>query len=163
MSTQAIGAAAAGTAVVGGGGALAAYAAGAFNGETKYESFDDYFQKTLSKTHKYVSETDYQPIETKIGESAGSNTYKTSLTTHWSKMGSNDVPADGEPTQKPETIDTSWSNKTDVAKWTFKWCNSRKTKKPSGDEKMWIREEIERNLEWQTFKSVCLEERPKQQ
>uniref|UniRef100_UPI001C0A737F hypothetical protein n=1 Tax=Candidatus Mycoplasma haematohominis TaxID=1494318 RepID=UPI001C0A737F len=57
MSTQAIGAAAAGTALLGGGGTLAAYAAGAFNPKDKDwqdATFKDY---AAHLNLKYIGET----------------------------------------------------------------------------------------------------------
>ncbi|GCE63724.1 hypothetical protein [Candidatus Mycoplasma haematohominis] len=81
MSIQTIGAAVAGTAVVGGGGALAAYAAGAF------ESYGDLYEWMVKKNkwNDYKGK-DIIAIKKKIKESEGvsqENSYKKSLSENW--------------------------------------------------------------------------------
>ncbi len=64
MSTQAIGAAVAGTVVIGGGGATIAYAAGAF--DAKYSDFDDYINNGGKYRYIGSSGTDRSLTEDKI-------------------------------------------------------------------------------------------------
>ncbi|GCE63722.1 hypothetical protein [Candidatus Mycoplasma haematohominis] len=170
MSTQAIGAAAAGTAILGGGGTLAAYAAGAFEGEVKYADFDDYVKR--GGRYKYIGQgddvTDNDPTEGKIREflkgsdTSNKATYKGNLKSQLTKMNLN--PEDSQtPRPSEQEIDDSGNTEKDtetgkVAKFVSKWCIQNKNKKPTSDngKTKFAEKEIKAHENWSKFEVACL-------
>ncbi|GCE63729.1 hypothetical protein [Candidatus Mycoplasma haematohominis] len=171
MSTQAIGAAAAGTVVIGGGGATIAYAAGAFNGEIKYKNFGDYVRR--SGKYRYigqgatVSENDptAENIKKLLEKESRENKedYRNKLKEQEPDMNLN--PTDAS-TPKPSKEDinsagqTEKTNETDkVSKFVSKWCIQNKTNKPtpSDGKEEFTEEKIKQHANWSKFEAVCLE------
>ncbi|GCE63726.1 hypothetical protein MHSWG343_07260 [Candidatus Mycoplasma haematohominis] len=152
MSTQAIGAVAVGTAVVGGGGTLAAYAAGAFNGEAKYESFEDYVNKALKNKKQYSADS---LTNEKIKQKLSTNTYKEELKKVVVKTEDSD-PITAEDVGKNPPDDNKLTKMVEKAK---AWCTSKKPKK-SIDGGKWTKVTIEKDADWAPFEAVCLEPVP---
>ncbi|WP_216083399.1 hypothetical protein [Candidatus Mycoplasma haematohominis] len=150
MSTQAIGVAVAGTAVIGGGGTLAAYAAGAF--DSKYESFEDYVDKALKDKSQYLGDLlNKDKVKAKLSESNNA-TYKKELEKVVVKGG------DSSAIKKTD-IDTASNDddkSTKIAAEAKSWCDDKKTKKPS-NKGTWTKATIEKDLDWAPFSAVCLE------
>ncbi|GCE63742.1 hypothetical protein MHSWG343_07420 [Candidatus Mycoplasma haematohominis] len=158
MTTQAIGAAAVGAAVIGGGGTLAAYAAGAFS-EVKYLDFNDYFVKVFGKEYQLISLDNHSAIEGKIKNATSGNLYKKLLGNHWDNMQEGGFTVTGLST-KPTKGDLEGTDKeTEVAKWTKEWCKARKGKKSTAEDKKWTKSIIDADKEWQAFFAVCLEKK----
>ncbi|WP_216083444.1 hypothetical protein [Candidatus Mycoplasma haematohominis] len=175
MSTQAIGAAVAGTALLGGGGTLAAYAAGAFNTKWEDTTFEEYAQ-SLGKL-KYLGEGNTNlktpptktNVETRIGDSANGAKYKESLKRNWDQMKKEDV-AEEEKNKRPRdskdvlfpAIAQSLDKKSEIAQWTETWCGAIgkkrvKAKVKVGDETKWNKEFFDGSDSWKAFTAVCLE------
>ncbi|GCE64046.1 hypothetical protein MHSWG343_10540 [Candidatus Mycoplasma haematohominis] len=158
MSTQVIGAAVAGTAVVGGGGALAAYAAGAFDGEkntktsVRYSNFLEY-AKAKKLGNEIFSESD---IGTKLSNKTETPIYKDTIKNSIEKMNSS-----VEGATKPEKGDfeSAVTDKDDaIKKFTHKWCDavSKKTKTGGSSNEGWTEDEITSDPEFTPFKEICL-------
>ncbi|GCE63708.1 hypothetical protein MHSWG343_07080 [Candidatus Mycoplasma haematohominis] len=160
MSTQAIGAAAAGTAILGGGGATIAYAAGAFDGEKgsnikTYANFLEYVQGDESG-RVFLVEAE---IKDKLDESGKEPDYKNLIKGNLTNMASLasgvDKPSDSDFTSTEET------SKTKIVTFTNKWCEVRKSKSLSEEQgnKKLTKNEIEANSEWALFKIICTKEK----
>ncbi|WP_216083385.1 hypothetical protein [Candidatus Mycoplasma haematohominis] len=126
MSTQAIGAAAAGTAIVGGGGATIAYAAGAFDPKVKeskqeVSTYKTSAEKELETDKEYVGESK-DKIKALLPKDTQKTSYQTSLEGVWDKMKSSVKEQTSIGTQ-PQSSDISDSSKADsVADYVNKWC-----------------------------------------
>ncbi|GCE64076.1 hypothetical protein MHSWG343_10840 [Candidatus Mycoplasma haematohominis] len=163
MSTQAIGAAAAGTAVIGGGGATIAYAAGAFNGEKKttpkiYENFLEYAkERGLGNVILSLAE-----IKTKLAEKTNSPTYKETIKDNLNNMTSTvtgvQKSVDGDFAEDPNKDE-------EISQFTHKWCEvvSKKKKTGNGNDKSWLGAEIEQDSEFDPFQKICLKTQEGQQ
>ncbi|GCE63704.1 hypothetical protein [Candidatus Mycoplasma haematohominis] len=125
MSTQAVAGAAAGVAVLGGGGTLSAYAAGAFDPKVKEKKQETNTYKSLveSDTSKEYIGDNEDEIKT-LWDNAGSN-YKTNLkVTHWDNMQKEDILISDKP-EKTDKSQFDVSNKKDViAKYVSAWCQA---------------------------------------
>ncbi|GCE63714.1 hypothetical protein [Candidatus Mycoplasma haematohominis] len=172
MSTQAIGAAAAGTAILGGGGATIAYAAGAFDGNKSstpktYVDFDDYVKN--GGKYKYIGQgdnvVDADPTQEKIkGLLSGSEkeTYKENLKGQWEGMnlGSEDNTSRPSKKELEDSIQAGKDTEKDkVSLFVNKWCIQNKKQKPTstGAEKRFTEQEMENYSEWFKFEKACLE------
>ncbi|GCE63715.1 hypothetical protein [Candidatus Mycoplasma haematohominis] len=155
MTPQAIGAGVVGTAVVGGGGALAAYAAGAFG--VKYENFLDYAKKN---DYSYLIGDAEEKLKQKITNSpdVSKEGYKKILKDNLSLIdGSEDALVESDITDAGDS--TKDSNKSKLNKVVGKvkaWCEVKKLESPRKDNEInWS--EVEGNTDWQNFRSLCLE------
>ncbi|GCE63725.1 hypothetical protein MHSWG343_07250 [Candidatus Mycoplasma haematohominis] len=173
MSTQAIGAAAAGAAVIGGGGTLAAYAAGAFDAKWEGATFEEY-AKSLGNL-KYIGETgdsilvtppDKTKITTRMQDSGKGTEYKNSIKSNWNYMKKDDVNSEQDKAKRPEDQDLfpsgTWSKENEIADWISVWCGAIRNKKVkvkrTKDNKVeWRTEFFETNNSWKAFEAVCLE------
>ncbi|GCE63735.1 hypothetical protein MHSWG343_07350 [Candidatus Mycoplasma haematohominis] len=177
MSTQAVAGAAAGAALLGGGGTLAAYAAGAFNSKDKDwqdTTFKDY---AAHLNFKYIGETGTtapgtlptkEKIKTKIdGDSTGIG-YKKSLKDNWENMKVGDVDESSKskrPTGDVSTLfpaDNNLSEKEKISEWTEEWCKAIANKKvkaklTKNNQTEWNTNLFEGDVSWKAFKEVCLE------
>ncbi|GCE64049.1 hypothetical protein [Candidatus Mycoplasma haematohominis] len=175
MSTQVIAGAAAGAAVIGGGGTLAAYAAGAFGTGWESETFEEY-AKSLNL--KYVGETgttspgalpDKAKVKSKIENSTNGAEYRKVLDDHWDAMESNDVKEKDRPTRTGKQGNSVFPSGTndrtkdeEIAGWVVSWCSAAKDmraniKKVKGANKEWNTDLLNKNAKWQAFKAVCFE------
>ncbi|GCE63717.1 hypothetical protein [Candidatus Mycoplasma haematohominis] len=178
MSTQAIGAAAAGTAVIGGGGTLVAYAAGAFDLKEKdwqQATFEEYAQ---SLGLKYVGVTgntslgelpDKEKIKKKIEDNSKGAQYRAILKKHWGNMENKDVIEVNKPTRPEEeegvlfpSDSTTRTKDSEVADWTKSWCKaakdiSNKIKRAKGEGWEWNTDLLNKNNKWKAFEEVCFE------
>ncbi|GCE63706.1 hypothetical protein [Candidatus Mycoplasma haematohominis] len=174
MSTQAIGSAIAGTAVVGGGGTLAAYAAGAFDPSKptlKEATFEDYAKH---KSLKYLGETNKVPgiapdsakIKSRLDDSTNGQVYRASFNKHWDNMKDADVTVTPKKTRpsdlKTSLFPTSGSGSKDqeVSNWTADWCKSigvKKVliKKVENGKESW-KDDLDEDSSWKAFKDICL-------
>ncbi|GCE64048.1 hypothetical protein [Candidatus Mycoplasma haematohominis] len=158
MSTQAIGAAAAGTLVIGGGGTLAAYAAGAFNGESTYDSFQAYFDAKLSETYTYTGNHSDLKNKMKVNlTGSDKETYKSEL----KKIISKEVV--GESVLDTD-VDGAESDDTKLGKVYGKaktWCEATKAVKLTPTQnKKWNEANVQSHEDWAPFMTVCLEKKP---
>ncbi|GCE63719.1 hypothetical protein [Candidatus Mycoplasma haematohominis] len=155
MSTQAVGAAAAGTAVIGGGGTLAAYAAGAFDPKVKESKQVQNTYKTLAEEELNASKEYIGGSKEKITPLLSGNTvdetYRDTLSGVWSKMDDTELKTKQNPVSRPDESyvkDTSKSD--DVSDYANKWCEhiseKQLTKIPTDGS--------DKNT-WDAFKSAC--------
>ncbi|GCE63893.1 hypothetical protein [Candidatus Mycoplasma haematohominis] len=155
MSTQAIGAAAAGTAVIGGGGTLAAYAAGAFEREATYDSFQAYFNAKLSKTHKYIGNDSDLKGKIKANlEGSNKDNYKKELEKIIQQEGGTDVQE-----ASVDGAESNDSNLTKISKKTKLWCEKTKDVKLTSNDKKWNEGNVKSHENWTPFQTVCLEQK----
>ncbi|GCE63713.1 hypothetical protein [Candidatus Mycoplasma haematohominis] len=174
MTPQAIGAGVAGTAVVGGGGALAAYAAGAFNAKWQEASFEDYAKyKNLKYLGETANEMTIPPVASKIKETLENTTngkgYRAKFNSHWNNMREQDAKKEGNisrPIEDKEElfpVDKSGSKDQEVANWTAVWCKSVGKKKVPAKQTQEGKElwnpDLDKNPVWKAFKDICLEEK----
>ncbi|GCE63732.1 hypothetical protein [Candidatus Mycoplasma haematohominis] len=150
-------AAAAGTAVLGGGGVTIAYVAGAF--EIRYENFDSYVNNALKDTHIYATLDDAK-LKTKSSDT--NTTYVKALKKIVSTTGLSGV---DNTLQESDVgnISTDSGKLTKITTKTKAWCTDRKSKKPKEKDTWWTESAIKSDEDWATFQTVCLEEKPKQQ
>ncbi|GCE63514.1 hypothetical protein [Candidatus Mycoplasma haematohominis] len=163
MTPQALGAGAAGAAVIGGGGTLAAYAAGAF-GNSPYGDY--YLYATASTTNggqdrKYIG-SDLSKIQELLKAADGSSSWRASIkNTHWDEM----VKTVNSPSGLTKDVidnvkDTGNPRLNDFSSYINKWCertareNVDKSKKENGQ---WDSEKFNEtdNVKWKAFKEVC--------
>ncbi|WP_216083388.1 hypothetical protein [Candidatus Mycoplasma haematohominis] len=172
MSTQAIGAAAAGTAILGGGGATIAYAAGAFNGEIKYKNFDDYVSR--SGKYEYIGklggETEDGSIKKKVevflknSDSSKKTAYKDKLKKNIKGINESDEANNPKPTDDEIDRTISGSDNTNelekTSKFVHNWCKKNKDLKPTQKEGQidFKETEITSHDNWDRFKELCLTE-----
>ncbi|WP_216083445.1 hypothetical protein [Candidatus Mycoplasma haematohominis] len=160
MSTQVLGAAAAGTAVIGGGGATIAYAAGAFDPKVKESKQEVSTYKTLAEkefeTSKEYVGGDESAIKTLL-EKAGDTSYKTTLkNTHWEKMEEKDILEDDKPTKtKDNEFDNNGKND-EISKYVSAWCQAVSEKELSSIPK----NGETNNNRWEAFKFACFKQKP---
>ncbi|WP_216083316.1 hypothetical protein [Candidatus Mycoplasma haematohominis] len=151
MSTQAIGAAVAGTSVVGGGGALAAYAAGAFTPTTTKEETVKNTYLTLAKEEADIknqkeymgnSQTDIKSVL----EGSEKDAYKANLKAVWNDMNENEI----KPViEKPKDSDIEASGKeNDISNYVNKWCEHIASKELGAKPQ-------DTDQTWQAFKKAC--------
>ncbi|WP_216083412.1 hypothetical protein [Candidatus Mycoplasma haematohominis] len=170
MSTQAIGAAAAGTAVLGGGGVTIAYAAGAFNGESKYVDFNDYvinggeFQYFGSTENETDDNSISSKVKALLKDATKKTKYKEKLKNNIkgisvSGENSNTKPNDDEIDKSGEDSDSDSSKLNKTAKFVHDWCKKNKITKPiAGNEKTkFTKQEIKEHKDWSKFEALCLE------
>ncbi|GCE63701.1 hypothetical protein [Candidatus Mycoplasma haematohominis] len=178
MPTQAVAGAAAGAALLGGGGTLAAYAAGAFNTKWEDTTFEEYAQ-SLGKL-KYLGESSTTlntpptktNIEAKIGNATSGGGYRDVLKGNWDHMKKEDV-AEEEKNKRPQDSKDvlfpasaqSLDKKSEIAQWTEAWCGAIgkkrvKAKIKVGDDTKWNKEFFNRDDSWKAFKEVCLTATP---
>ncbi|GCE63633.1 hypothetical protein MHSWG343_06300 [Candidatus Mycoplasma haematohominis] len=151
MSTQAIGAAVAGTAVVGGGGALAAYAAGEFTPtKTKEETVKNTYL-TLAKEESDIKNQkeymgDNQTDIKSILEGSEKVTYQASLEEVWDNMNKEGI----EPTiNKPNKGEIKTAGKeNDISNYVNKWCEHIASKELGAKPQ-------DTDQTWQAFKKAC--------
>ncbi|GCE63731.1 hypothetical protein [Candidatus Mycoplasma haematohominis] len=170
MSTQAIGVAAVGTAVIGAGGSAIAYAAGAFNGETKYRNFDDYVNR--SGKYEYIGklgeDTESGSIKEKVKsflqDSSKKTAYKGKLKDSINEISESEVDSSVKPTQDEidKTIDSTDSTGAleKTSKFVHSWCKKNKDLKPTpkGGQVDFKEDEITSHASWNRFKVLCLNE-----
>ncbi|GCE63703.1 hypothetical protein [Candidatus Mycoplasma haematohominis] len=171
MSTQALGAAAAGTAIVGGGGTLAAYAAGAFGSSSELY----YWMKSKNLLDKYIG-GDLTRIEEKIknGGNSTNSGYKKNLNDNWDEMKKEDFPEGSRP-ERPDknkianagqTSDTDSNDLKDIANFVNKWCELRlgkgtvkfkeNTNPKEYDEGKLTDPKDDVDKKWKAFREVCV-------
>ncbi|GCE63895.1 hypothetical protein [Candidatus Mycoplasma haematohominis] len=145
MSTQAVGAAAAGTVVIGGGGTLAAYAAGAFDKDnylTQAKKDSD-----IKNKKEYIGKNKDE-ISKLLSSGTTDTTYQTALDGAWDNMDSSGLPSITKP-EKTSVKDNTKAS--EVANYTNAWCEhiSKKTL-----EKPPIDADADKNT-WDAFKAAC--------
>ncbi|GCE63739.1 hypothetical protein [Candidatus Mycoplasma haematohominis] len=167
MSTQTIAAAVAGTAVIGGGGATIAYAAGAF--DAKYSDFDDYVKNGGKYRYIGSSGTDRSLTEDKIKahlkDTNKGDSYRTALTGKIDNMNLTGTSNPSKPNaseigQAGKEASGTTTNLDKVAKFVNQWCEVTKVKKPANaqaGDKFRV-SDLEAVSEWNAFVSVCVEE-----
>ncbi|GCE63734.1 hypothetical protein [Candidatus Mycoplasma haematohominis] len=155
MSTQAIGAAAAGTAVLGGGGVTIAYAAGAFSAsKTQEEERDTYLtqaKKELQATKDYIG-NDKTRIQGLLSSTSDTPAYKTTLSGVWGNMSETELKTKDSSLEKPADSEIQDSTKaSSVADYVNKWCTHISNKQldivPTTSD-------ANRNT-WDAFKAAC--------
>ncbi|GCE63710.1 hypothetical protein [Candidatus Mycoplasma haematohominis] len=170
--SNSLAAAAAGTAILGGGGATIAYAAGAFDGNKSstpktYVDFDDYVKN--GGKYKYIGQgnnvVDADPTQGKIKEllsDSKKETYKENLKRQWEGMnlGAGDSTYKPSATELEDSIEAGKDTEKDkVSLFVNKWCIQNKKQKPTstGAEKRFTEQEIKNYSEWSKFEKACLE------
>ncbi|GCE63578.1 hypothetical protein [Candidatus Mycoplasma haematohominis] len=147
MSTQAIVGAAAGAVLLGGGGTLAAYAAGAFSNDT-------YFIKAKREfTEKsYIAEKE-EEMKGWLTQQNKETTYKTDLKNNIKKMTgiSKTAPTEDKVNKlQGETAPTTAEAK-EIYDYAKNWCESKKETVYKGEES---------EAEFEIFKKVCFVNSP---
>ncbi|GCE63707.1 hypothetical protein [Candidatus Mycoplasma haematohominis] len=149
MTPQAIGAGVAGTAVVGGGGTLAAYAAGAFGKET--------YLTQAQKDSEIKGKKDYiGDNKTEIQALWDDTNYKTNLkSAHWDNMDAQDISTSSKPekTVKNQVDDTS--KKSEVATYVSAWCQAVSVKELDSIPRNATEDENKDHKRWEAFKFAC--------
>ncbi|GCE63716.1 hypothetical protein [Candidatus Mycoplasma haematohominis] len=157
MSTQAIGAAAAGTAILGGGGVTIAYAAGAFDPKVKeskqvQSTYKTLAEEELKESKEYVG-GNKEKIQTLLTTESKKTAYQAALKNVWEKM--RNTVTDTSVGTQPIEADISDGNKaSSVADYVNKWCqhvsnlslSAVPTTTPDLDK-------------WNAFKEVCFVEK----
>ncbi|GCE63634.1 hypothetical protein MHSWG343_06310 [Candidatus Mycoplasma haematohominis] len=160
MSTQAIAGAAASAAILGGGGTLAAYAAGAFNQKNepeKYEDFQAYLNAKLNESHTYIGGENglKDKIKTNLeATNAKKDSYKEELRKIVIRTNETDVQT--TDLDNATTNDGSLSKVFEKAKT---WCEATKIKKYAEKDEKWTKATIESDPDWKPFETVCLEKK----
>ncbi|GCE63700.1 hypothetical protein [Candidatus Mycoplasma haematohominis] len=160
MSIQTVGAGVAGTAAIGGGGALTAYAAGAFSSKVEEQeperSRSTY--RTLSELDESMKDKEYiGDKENEIKELLKDDTsYKTPLKEkHWDNMSKKDIPRHLVTTQTA-TGQFGFANKqNEIAKYVFSWCKAVAEKELNSVPVNETGQENKGYKRWEAFKFAC--------
>ncbi|GCE63702.1 hypothetical protein [Candidatus Mycoplasma haematohominis] len=160
MSTQALGAAAAGTAILGGGGATIAYAAGAFDPKAGEQKQEKSTYKTLAETDPFIFNKEYvggdENAIKALLEKKDDTSYKTTLkSTHWEKMEEKDILLGDKPTKTKASEFDNDSKNDEISKYVSVWCQAVSAKELKA-----IPESREEDHgKWEAFKFVCFKEK----
>ncbi|GCE64075.1 hypothetical protein MHSWG343_10830 [Candidatus Mycoplasma haematohominis] len=158
MTPQVAVGAAAGTAVVGGGGALAAYAAGAFSNSKnanneKEKTYRSQAEGELVSSKEYIA-GDKNNIQNLLKTGATfDSVYQGELDKVWENMNKEGLGTSGNTLTKPAKEDVKKSEKaSEVAEYTSKWCEHTSNLKlaviPS-------QEGTAEKKTWDAFKAAC--------
>ncbi|GCE63712.1 hypothetical protein [Candidatus Mycoplasma haematohominis] len=147
MSTQAIGAAAAGTAILGGGGATIAYAAGAFDPTTYFYKANE--DSEFKNTKEYIGDKPDQ-VKAWLIDNTKEKTYKGNLKTKLESgmdlRGIRDKPST-ERINKLSTPNTlAQEEAKDIYDYTKEWCEFKKGL---------AYDKEKNNDDFENFKTVC--------
>ncbi|GCE63723.1 hypothetical protein [Candidatus Mycoplasma haematohominis] len=134
---------------IGGGGTLAAYAAGAFDKPTYYSQA---VKDNETKDKEYIG-GDIEKIKTALGETTEPK-YSDTLKGVWDQITSTEESATlSKPTETKDTLfstSISADNKEKIVSYTLAWCG-----KTSKKELATVPEGNNNNSTWNSFKKAC--------
>ncbi|GCE63718.1 hypothetical protein [Candidatus Mycoplasma haematohominis] len=156
MSTQAIGAAAAGTAILGGGGATIAYAAGAFDPKVKDQQQTRHNYRTLAESmvgKQYIGDKKTE-IQTLWDNTT--NNYKTTLkSAYWDNMVIEDVTDAQKPTKTDKGKFDDAAKKDEILTYVSVWCQAVAVKELNAIPENVTGGENKDHKRWEAFKFAC--------